>query len=90
MVHSMGFFEREVQFYSEFAADIPVAVPRCYFAGIDRDEGWSLLLLEDLAPARNGSWVLGSSLEDLRVAVAGIAAVHAAWWQSRRLSPRAG
>jgi hypothetical protein len=86
MVHSMGFFEREVLFYSEFAADVPVAVPRCYFAGIDHDEGWSLLLLEDLAPARNGSRVLGSSLEELRVAVAAIAAMHAAWWQSPRLN----
>ncbi len=85
MVHSMGFFEREVSFYSEFAADIPIVVPRCYFAGIAPGDGWSLLLLEDLAPARNGSWTLGSSLEDLRVAVAGIAAVHAAWWQSPRL-----
>ena len=85
MVHSMGFFEREVRFYSEFAADTAVTVPRCHFAGIDEDEGWSLLLLEDLAPARNGSWVLGSSLEDLRVAVASIASAHAAWWQSPRL-----
>ena len=39
MVHSMGFFEREVRFYSEFAADTPVAVPRCYFAGIDQRRG---------------------------------------------------
>ncbi len=84
MVHSMGFFEREVSFYTEFAAEIPVAVPRCYFADVDQ-EGWSLLLLEDLAPARNGSWVRGSSIGDLRAAVAGIAAVHAAWWQSPRL-----
>ena len=87
MVHSMGFFEREVSFYTEFAAEIPVAVPRCYFADVDQ-EGWSLLLLEDLAPARNGSWVRGSSIGDLRAAVAGIAAVHAAWWQSPRLGLR--
>jgi hypothetical protein len=85
MVHSMGFFEREVHFYSEFAADVPVRVPRCHFAGIDESAGWSLLLLEDLAPARNGSWSRGSSLAELQVAVAAIAAVHAAWWRSPRL-----
>jgi hypothetical protein len=85
MVHEMGFFEREVRFYDEFAADVPVATPRCYFAGIDREEGWCLLLLEDLAPARNGSWVLGSTLEEIQVALTGIAAVHAQWWQSPRL-----
>ena len=85
MVHSMGFYEREVMFYSEFAADTPVAVPRCYFAGIDKEQGLSLVLLQDLAPARNGSWVRGFSLADLRMAVAGIASAHAAWWQSPRL-----
>jgi hypothetical protein len=26
MVHSMGFFERELALYTEFAADVPVAV----------------------------------------------------------------
>ena len=85
MVHSMGFFEREVMFYSEFAADFPVAIPRCHFAGIDRDDGWCLLLLEDLAPARSGSWVVRSSFKDLRLAIAGIAGMHAAWWESPRL-----
>ena len=84
-VHEMGFFEREVRFYEEFAADVPVATPRCYFAGIDLEEGWCLLLLEDLAPARNGSWVRGSTREELEVALEGIAAVHARWWRSPRL-----
>jgi len=90
MVHSMGFFEREVMFYSEFAADVPVAIPRCHFACIDRKDGWCLLLLEDLAPARSGSWVLGSSLEDLRVAVAGIARVHAARRRRALSTPSSG
>jgi hypothetical protein len=85
MVHEMGFFEREVQFYRELAADVPVPTPRCYFAGVDPEEGWCLLLLEDLAPARNGSWVLGSTRQELEVALSTIAMMHARWWQSRRL-----
>jgi hypothetical protein len=30
-VHSMGFYEREIGFYREFAADCTVRTPRCYF-----------------------------------------------------------
>ena len=80
-----GLLRTRGEFYSEFAADTPVVVPSCYSAGIDKEQGWSLVLLQDLAPARNGSWVGGFSLADLRVAVAGIASAHAAWWQSPRL-----
>jgi len=82
VVHSMGFFEREVRFYQELAADTPVRSPHCYFADVEPVEGWSLILIEDLTGARNGSWVAGSSLTDLQLALDAIAPVHAAWWDS--------
>ena len=43
----MGFYEREIGFYREFAADCPVRKPRCYFGEVEMDSGASLLLLED-------------------------------------------
>jgi hypothetical protein len=46
-VHSMGFYEREIGFYREFAADCPVRKPRCCFGEVEMDSGASLLLLED-------------------------------------------
>ena len=52
-VHSMGFYEREIGFYREFAADCPVRTPRCYFGEVEMDSGASLLLLEDLTWMRN-------------------------------------
>jgi aminoglycoside/choline kinase family phosphotransferase len=82
MVHSMGFYEREVRFYQQFVATTPIRTPRCYFAAIDMEQGHSLILLEDLAFAQQGSWVAGCSIEQARVAVTGIAQVHAAWWGS--------
>ena len=82
IVHSMGFYEREVRFYRELAARTPIHTPTCYFADIDVAEGHSLILLEDLAPGRNGSWVAGSSIEEVELAVTEIAKVHAAWWRS--------
>ena len=42
-VHSMGFYEREIGFYREFAADCPVRTPRCYFGEVEMDSGVSLL-----------------------------------------------
>jgi hypothetical protein len=41
-VHSMGFYEREIGFYREFAADCPVRTPRCYFGEVEIDSGASL------------------------------------------------
>lgn len=89
VLHEMRFFEREVRFYADLAEATPIRTPRCYAAEIDRDSGWSVLLLEDLSALRNGSWVGGSSLEDLRLALTGIAAVHAAWWESPVLAEHA-
>lgn len=82
VVHSMGFFEREIRFYQRLAATTPVRTPRCYFADVDAAEGWSLLLLEDLTGVRNGSWLAGSALADVALALDAIAPVHAAWWES--------
>ena len=88
IVHSMGFYEREVRFYQQLAASTPIHTPTCYFADIDVSEGRSLILLEDLASARNGSWVAGSSIQDVHLAVTEIAKVHAAWWQSPLLEEK--
>ena len=69
----MGFDEREARFYRELAAGTPYPTPTCYFADIDATEGHSLILMEDLAPGRNGSWVAGSSVQELYLAVTEIA-----------------
>ena len=82
VIHSMGFYEREVRFYRELAVSTPIHTPTCYFADIEVTEGRSLILMEDLAPGRNGSWVAGSSIQELHLAVTEIAKVHAAWWRS--------
>jgi hypothetical protein len=53
MAHSMGFYEREIGFYRELAAECPVRTPRCYFGEVEMDSGESLLLLEDLSWMHN-------------------------------------
>jgi hypothetical protein len=77
-----------VRFYEQLAARIPLRTPRCYFSAINLASGASLLLLEDLAPARNGSWIAGCSVEEAELAVRSIAPFHAAWWQKPELEQK--
>jgi hypothetical protein len=88
VVHSMGFYEREVSFYQQLAEKTPVRTPQCYYGDIDLEEGLSVLLLEDLTAARNGSQTAGCTVEEARVAVLELAALHAAWWQQPALEDK--
>ncbi len=45
-----------------------------------------VLLLEDLAPRRPGDQVAGCSVDEAAGVIAGIARVHAAWWQRSELA----
>ena len=85
MIHAMGFYEREVRFYAQLAAKSPLRTPRCYFSALDGEQGLSMLLLEDLAPARNGSWVAGCSVEEAEAVVRAIAPFHARWWRRQEI-----
>jgi Ecdysteroid kinase-like family len=87
-VHSMGFYEREVGFYREFAADCPVRTPRCYFGEVDMDSGASLLLLEDLSWMHNLNSA-GGSVDEVEMVIRQLAKLHAAWWGDARLNQTA-
>ncbi|MEM7220438.1 MAG: phosphotransferase [Pseudomonadota bacterium] len=39
MGEMLGVYEREIMFFREFGADVPVRVPRLYFSAFDRDKG---------------------------------------------------
>jgi hypothetical protein len=70
---------KETWFYQNGAGRSPLNVPRCYFSGID-PTGESVLLLEDLAPAQTGDWVVGISVDRAELALQSLARMHAAWW----------
>ncbi len=88
VIHSMGFYEREVRFYEQMAAQSRLRTPRCYFSAIDLARGASLLLLEDLGSARNGSWIAGCSVTEAELAVRAIATFHAGWWSHPHLAEK--
>lgn len=73
-------YSREVGFYSELAADLPVRRPASYFAAIDGRGPDHCLLLEDLAPAKQGDQLGGCSLEVAEEGVRQLAGLHAASW----------
>jgi Phosphotransferase enzyme family len=84
VVHSIGFYEREIGFYRELAADCPVRTPRCYFGEVQMDSGASLLLLEDLSWMQDlGS--AGGSVHEAELVIRELGKLHAAWWGDARL-----
>ncbi|WP_426169345.1 phosphotransferase family protein [Sandarakinorhabdus sp. DWP1-3-1] len=73
-------YVREVAFYREMAATLAIHTPRAHAALIDPATDDFVLLLDDLAPARQGDQLAGCSLADARVAMAEAAALHAPRW----------
>lgn len=78
-------YEKEVRFYEQMAAKSPVHAPRAYFHAFDEGSGDFALLMEDLAPRRNGDQVAGLSLADARSAVAALGRLQARWWEAQDL-----
>ena len=88
LLQSMGFYEREVRFYQELAGSTPLRTPRCHFGHVDAASGLSMLLLEDLAPARNGDSVQTFSLGEVTRVLEALAALHAGWWRSSSVAAK--
>ena len=61
----------------------PVRTPRCYYSHFDPETGFALLVLEDLACARNGNSIAGCSVAEVARVLSTLAILHAAWWQAR-------
>ena len=78
----LGQNRREVRFYREFANSVHLPVPRSYHGGMDRDTGDTVLLLEDMAHARQGDSVAGCSTDEARRCIAQLARFQASWWDS--------
>ncbi|HUH79969.1 MAG TPA: phosphotransferase [Solirubrobacteraceae bacterium] len=72
----LGIYEREVRFYRELAPRIGGPLADCRFAAIAPDGSFTLVL-EDLAPARQGDQIAGCTLEQARVAMRSLAQLHA-------------
>lgn len=80
-----GEYEREIRFYTHLAARAGIRAPGCHLAAYDAGTGDFTLLLDDLAPARQGDQLTGCDVGRARAVLAQAAALHAAYWDDRAL-----
>jgi aminoglycoside phosphotransferase (APT) family kinase protein len=85
MVALFRFHEREIRFYEELAAQVPVPTPRCFGASFDPDAGTFALLLEDLGHLRAADQLAPGSGDDARRVADALASLHARWWNDDSL-----
>ena len=70
-------YEIEVRFYQQLAPALPIRTPHVFHASIDVATAAFVLLLEDLAPARQGDQLAGCSVAEATVAVDELVKLHA-------------
>ena len=77
----MKTYRTEVSFYQQVAPRIAIRVPKCYYAAIDGNDLEHAILMEDLAPARQGDQIRGCSPEIAHQAVMELVGLAAPTWQ---------
>jgi hypothetical protein len=87
-VTSSGMGKREACFYANLSTQIPVRLPRCYYAASDEAGESYIMLLENLVDAgctfQNAS--TRYSLDYVRQVLDAFARLHATFWDSPRFS----
>jgi len=80
-----GTYVKEVSWYRELATGSGVAAPLCHHAEIADDDVDFVLILSDLAPARQGDQLAGLGLASLVPCIDAAAGLHALLWNDPRL-----
>jgi hypothetical protein len=75
-----GAYRGEVRFYTEIAPTVAVAVPALHHAAMADSGGGFTLLLQDLAPWRQGDQIAGCTPEQVHDAVVNLAGLHGPRW----------
>jgi hypothetical protein len=75
-----GAYRNEVAFYAELAPTVAIRAPVCHHHALLADGSSFTLLLEDMAPARQGDQVAGCSAARARDAVVALAGLHGPRW----------
>ena len=76
------FYAHEVAFYQRVAPEVPLRVPRCYYAAYGAATHAHVLLLEDLAPVLADDLLRDVSVDVAAAYTRDIAALHAHWWST--------
>lgn len=81
-----GFYRSEIGFYRELAPNLSVSIPKALHASLASNNTDFVLLMEDLAPARQVDQLIGCSADESARVLEQAAALHAATWHDRRLA----
>ena len=79
-----GYYDREVTFYRDYAADCGLRAPACYGSAVDRESGGAVLLLEDLSAMRLAAE--RRAPQDAAALLTRLAAFHARRWDDPALA----
>lgn len=83
---SSGYYRSEIRFYQQLAPRLPVVVPQVVHADLASNDADFVLLMEDLAPARQVDQILGCSAEESARVLEQAAALHAASWRRQDIA----
>ena len=86
MVSLFRFYEREVRFYEELAAVLPIATPRCYATSFDPERGDFAILMQDLSALRAPDQLAPGSADDARLVADALVTLHTRWWNDDSLA----
>jgi len=76
-------FQREIRFYREVASNVPIRLPKFYYA-VDKPPAYSLVL-EDLSHYSPGDQLVGMHKEQVLTVVEQIAGLQSAYWNNEAL-----
>lgn len=81
-----GYYRSEIGFYAELAPQLSMSIPTAVHAALADNLTDFVLLMEDLAPARQVDQLLGCSADESARVLEQAAALHAATWHDSRLA----
>ena len=76
----MGAYAKEIGFYRELQSKANVPSPVPYYVAFDGESADFVVLMSDLAPAKQGDQLSGCDLSQATRAVHAIAGLHASTW----------
>lgn len=74
-------YNREYQFYTQVAPNVPLRAPKCYYAEFNPDNRDFVFLLEDLRGFRVGDQIEGCSVREAHQIIESLASLHRNTWQ---------
>lgn len=83
---SSGYYRSEILFYQQLAPALSLATPTATYAALAENETDFVLLMEDLAPARQVDQLIGCGADESARVLEQLAALHAGSWRRSDLA----